>query len=379
MKYFKYIYLSVVLMMTACVGNPGEDLGSGEPVPPQIPDGFVLVPSGTFFKADGKEAITFKVYSDKQDVTKDARLYLETSSGIDRMDTPEFKTDEAGTYTFFSTYKGMETEKVKVTAISGDFPPLPEDTQPDKFSDFKHRIVATQFTGTGCGFCPNAMSAIAKFKESEHADKMLFAAVHSYSSDDPMHNADASDLARRLSVSSYPSIVLSLNPRYLLTSLNASAFYTQMVSGMETLLEEKACCGISASISKSEHSVRLSAKVKVGETGSYRITAWLLEDGIKAPQANQTGVTMDINTHNNALRSASSTVTAAGELLGNKETITAGTEVEFYHEFAISNVTNIQNCHVLVIVSRKTDEYRNHITDNVINCPVDASVAFEYE
>lgn len=379
MKYLKYICLSVVLIMTACVGNPGEDFGGDEPLPPEIPEGFVLVPSGAFFKADGKETITFKVYSDKQDVTANARIYRETSSGVDRMESPEFKTTEVGNYTFFATYQGMTTDKVEVTATTGNFPPLPADPQPDKFSNFKHRIVATQFTGTGCGYCPNAMSAISQFKGSEHADKMLFAAVHSYSSDDPMSNNDAFTLARRMSVSSYPSIVLNLNSKNLLTSLNASAFYTRMVAGMESFLQEEARCGITASVSKNEHSINLSAKVKVGETGSYRIVAWLLEDGIKASQANQTGISMDLSTHNNALRSASETSTAAGGLLGGKETTEAGKEVEFYHEFSLAGVKNIQNCHVLVIVSRKTDEYRNHVADNVINCPVDASVAFEYE
>lgn len=378
MKYLKYIYLSVVLIMAACVGNPGEDFGGGV-VPPEIPDGFVLVPSGTFFKADGKATITFKVYSDKQDVTADARIYQETSSGINRMESPEFKTTEVGNYTFFATYKGQTTDKVGVSAITGDFPPLPADPQPDKFSGFKHRIAAIQFTGTSCGYCPNAISAITKFKESEHVGKMLFAAVHSYSSDDPMSNDDAFALARRMSVSSYPSIILNLNSRNLLTKLTASSFYTQMVAGMESLLQEDAYCGISASVSKNEHSINLSAKVKVGKNGSYCITAWLLEDGIKAAQANQTGVSIDINTHNNALRSASATSVAAGDLLGGKETTEAGTEVEFHHEFNLDGVVNVQNCHVLVIVSRKADEYRNHVADNVINCPIDASVAFEYE
>lgn len=377
MKYLKYIYLSVVLIMTACVGNPGEDFG--EPIPPEIPDGFVLVPSGTFFKADGKATITFKVYSDKQDITADSRIYQETSSGINRMESPEFKTTEVGNYTFFATYKGMTTDKVLISAITGEFPPFPADPQPDKFSGFKHRIAAIQFTGTSCGYCPNAISAITKFKESEHAGKMLFAAVHSYSSDDPMSNDDAFALARRMSVSSYPSIILNLNSRNLLTKLTASSFYTQMVAGMESLLQEDAYCGISASVSKNEHSINLSAKVKVGKNGSYRITAWLLEDGIKAEQANQAGLNIDIKIHNNALRSASATSVATGDLLGGKETTEAGTEVEFHHEFSLDGVKNVQNCHVIVIVSRKADEYRNHVADNVINCPVDASVAFEYE
>ena len=124
--------------------------------------------------------ITFKVYSDKKDITEDARIYQDLSSGAVRMETPEFKTTEAGTYTFFATYKGQTSEKVLIVATTGDFPPLPSDPQPEKFNGFKHRLVATQFTGTGCGYCPNAISAIAKFKESEYADKMLFAASHSY-------------------------------------------------------------------------------------------------------------------------------------------------------------------------------------------------------
>ena len=57
-------------------------------------------------------------------------------------------------------------------------------------------------------------------------------------------------------------------------------------------LEEDAHCGVSASVSKNANTINLSAKVKVGETGSYRIVAWLLEDGIKATQA-KSGRTSD--------------------------------------------------------------------------------------
>ena len=377
MKYLKYICLSIILMMTACIGNPGEEIDDNDPEP-TIPDGFVLLPSANFFKADGNTMITFKVYSDKKDITEDARIYQDLSSGAVRMETPEFKTTEAGTYTFFATYKGQTSEKVLIVATTGDFPPLPSDPQPEKFNGFKHRLVATQFTGTGCGYCPNAISAIAKFKESEYADKMLFAASHSYNGDDPMYCDDASSLARRMSITAYPSVILNINPKNLLSSLSATGFYNYLVSGTEILLEEDAHCGISASVSKNANTINLSAKVKVGETGSYRIVAWLLEDGIKATQANQVGIAVG-NIHNNALRSASMVDIAAGDYLGGKETVASGTEVEFRHEFNIDNVVNVDKCHVLDIVSRKTDEFRNHIADNAIDCPVDKSVAFEYD
>ena len=85
MKYLKYICLSIILMMTACIGNPGEEIDDNDPEP-TIPDGFVLLPSANFFKADGNTMITFKVYSDKKDITEDARIYQDLSSGAVRME-----------------------------------------------------------------------------------------------------------------------------------------------------------------------------------------------------------------------------------------------------------------------------------------------------
>lgn len=33
MKYLKYICLSIILMMTACIGNPGEEIDDNDPEP----------------------------------------------------------------------------------------------------------------------------------------------------------------------------------------------------------------------------------------------------------------------------------------------------------------------------------------------------------
>lgn len=49
MKYLKYICLSIILMMTACIGNPGEEIDDNDPEP-TIPDGFVLLPSANFLR-----------------------------------------------------------------------------------------------------------------------------------------------------------------------------------------------------------------------------------------------------------------------------------------------------------------------------------------
>ena len=118
--------------------------------------------------------------------------------------------------------------------------------------------------------------------------------------------------------------------------------------------------------------------MKIGETGQYRIVAWLLEDGIKAEQTVASGIEGDFSTHNNVLRLSSSSK-AYGEQLGQNQTLSKGTLVDFAMEMNLNDATlnSLGNCKVAVMVtSAKTGRY---VVDNVVLCPINDAVAFEYK
>ena len=132
---------------------------------------------------------------------------------------------------------------------------------------------------------------------------------------------------------------------------------------MRLALEDPATCGVSAAVSGTEASgkVKVQAKIKVGVNADYRIAAWLLEDGIQHAQAN-------------------STSPVAGVLLGGRTGWTKGEKADFFCEFNIAQagINNLSKCHV-VIVGSKPNSANRFIVDNVIDCPINGSVAFEYK
>ena len=66
---------------------------------------------------------------------------------------------------------------------------------------------------------------------------------------------------------------------------------------------------------KAANTVSVEAKIKIAESGSYRVAAWLLEDGISDnSQQNYTDLTDDFSTHNNVLRQSSSSLAFGDKL-----------------------------------------------------------------
>ena len=251
-------------------------------------------------------------------------------------------------------------------------PALPDDSQPESTS-FVHRVLLTQITGTGCGFCPLMISAVEKIMEdAEYGDKAVLTVAHRYNNDDPAWCPAPLDKA--LGVSGAPWCGVDLVEVVSNQSVDAN------VSNLKRAIDKRynaspAKAGIAASTELDGDVLVVRMAVKAAETGTFRVGCWLLEDGIQAQQSNYQGVPGNFNTHNNCVRIADSKASAtnySGVELGTVEQGKIGEKV-----FAMSlKGYKKENCKLVLFVSAA--ESGKYTVNNAVSCPLEGTVAFEY-
>ena len=149
------------VMFSSCSSLTGDDEGTDGPGTPGA-TGLELQVSDMVIQADGKDAAVFTVLSDGKPVSEGVRFYDGATNRQIELPEMAFTTTETGTYTFWAAYGTSHTETVSVTAIGFPVPELPDDPDPENTS-FSRRVLLTQFTGTGCGYCPACGQACALF------------------------------------------------------------------------------------------------------------------------------------------------------------------------------------------------------------------------
>lgn len=379
----KFDLLNLLAMLCACLffiscsGNDGEGDEPGGNGGGTNPEGkLVLSASASFINNDGRDAAVFTVRMGDTDITDKAKIYL----GNDVFAGTSFTTTKVGDYTFFASYEGEISDKITIKAIAG-IPDIPDDPQADKFDGFVHRVLVVQSTGTWCQYCPYMTAGIKSYLESDaNTGDAVFAAAHN---GDVMANDYSDAVNQWLSVSGYPTLSLNLDSRNKVQHQGEPAATASSISGaVSNTLRDAVHVAISASVSGTENSgiLTVRARVKIGADGKYRIAAWLLEDGIRADQVNSTGLTDKDNfsIHNNVLR-ISSAASAYGVQLGENASSTKGSVKEYVCtlNLADAKVASLAKCRVVIFVTAPKDG--KFTVNNVITCPINNSVAFEYE
>lgn len=311
--------------------------------------------------------ITFTVTADDgTDITAEATIFDKTHDFAE-VSNP-FTPTEDGKYEFYAVAGNRITETIEVLVLPS-IPALPEDTNASS-TEFKHRILLVDHSGNTCSYCPKMMLALKEVAETgDYHSKYYEAVAHSYASSDPATSAAANAISSYFGVTSYPT--LTYNFAYSTSSSYNAEHIKQQIDAQ---WKESADAGIAASASLATSSVVVNAEVKAAVENEYRITAWLLEDGIVANQTNATEEWM--NTHNDAIRQASTTNPISGKELG---TIKAGEKASLAMSLEISGSKwNRDNFKVMVIASAKNDKGKFEVV-NVAICPVGDSVAYDYK
>lgn len=285
--------------------------------------------------------------------------------------TNPFTPTADGQYEFYAVVGTSISNTIKIDVVP-TIPALPEDPQPTNTS-FNHRILLVDHTGTNCGYCPEMMKALKEVEAMEGMhDKYYETMAHSYKTSDPAFSVAAGSISTYFGVKEYPR--LTYNFVYDIQSDRNASHIAQQIN---TLWKESADAGIAASASLAATSVVVNAEVKAAVTNEYRITAWLLEDGIEGAQLNATEDWMNI--HNNAIRQAATLNPISGFDLGTIEAGKCATQaMNLAITGASSNKWNRDNLKVMVIASAKNNAGKFEVV-NVVICPVNDSVTYDYK
>ena len=383
MKTLKFlaIFCLSALAFVGCQPNNGDNDDNGGNGGKKS---LILVADKSIIYDNGTDAATFTLYYDGLILTEGYEIYV----GDTLLEGNTFSSTTQGTFEVWAANGTLESNTVNINVVATPpaAPAAPQDNNPSK-TNFKQRILLTQFTGTTCPNCPYMINALHQVLTSATlSNKVVVAAAHLYNDNDPAYLSEAKTLDDALVVQLYPSVYANLDiaSKTLATNMLFAQLTELINSYSSTAL---AGIAVNSEYHAKEEYIVLNATVKAKETNEFRIGAWLLEDNITGHQANN-GVTplegVNFNNHNNVIRLADSMAANtdfSGFSLG---TIEAGKTASREFAFKLkANGTgnqkywNHDNLRVIVFISTK--EGNKWLVNNVVKCPKDGSVDFEYE
>ena len=256
--------------------------------------------------------------------------------------------------------------------LSG-IPELPADPQPDN-TNFSHRIMLLQHTGTYCPNCPNLMTSLKEVaQDNRYNDRYVHVASHSYNQEgDAAYSDAAAKLSQAFCSGYYPELTFNLTTENTGTSISPET----IKSYIDALHKENADVGISAAADVQNGNMYVNTEIKVAKENIYRIAVWVLEDGIESEQDGATADWQHI--HNNALR------TMAGESLnlriyGTKlDRMVSGDKKSKGFTIKLDEGWDPEKCKALIIVNAADQEGKYDVA-NCIICPAGESVTYDYK
>lgn len=346
----------------------------------------------------GEEA-TLTVTLGTKTITEGVVFYDNKDKVLDFPDF-KFKATKVGKYEIWANYGSYLSETVTIIVTDLKMPESPADPQPES-TDFKLRSLFTEFTTTGCSWCPSMKALLHEVLASkEISDKVIMTACHSSlvnSVPDPAYLK-----------TEYESFSRSTGMPYVFYDMYAGFPYSASLSKdavkglINELCEEKAGKGAGIAVSSVLNDGQLIAKVtvKAAKDASYRVGAFLLEDGIYGKQTSASAEWM--HTHDNVIRhiDASYYVGGAETFYGHSiGEIAAGKTADYAFAWLLDEIWKtgrrngesyggyswddpvIENLHMVVFVctldtNEKGEQFYRVV--NAIDCPINGKTPFEY-
>lgn len=369
---FASLLLAAAMLSVSCGEKNGPDTSESP---------LVVTVDKPVIKSDGTDAALITVSLDGVPVTEGVTFYDEDFNVVE-IEGFRFTSTQNGSYVMFASYMAYNSEPFMIEAIPTDVPAAVEDKPEDApNASFGRKMLAIQFTGHNCGFCPNMTNAFSDAKV-KHAGKFVHTAVHVPTYSTSVTRLDT-PVATSFGVNTYPSFLVDMT--------YVSNNYVDLDNTLETRWAEGtgyADAGIAVN-SKVEGEYHVATvTVKAAKNAPYRVGAWLLEDGIKVDQTFAAqGVTerpgYDYDTHNNVVRVADSKYKVGdytGYALGNlkkgecaAKTFVMKMKTSSSYEFP----WKVENMHLVVFVVT-LDSRGNYSVCNAVDVPVNEVTYFNY-
>ena len=361
--FFPLFTLLMAFLMVSCDDNAKPEEQGGE---------LVITFDKDIITSDGKDFSTITVKFNGEPVTEGVEFF---DADNEPFEIPDFKfsTSQEGEYEFWAAYKMSMSEPVVIKAVPLSIPEPNKDSDPENTS-FSRKVFLTQFTGTGCGYCPGMISVLDDLMDDTGiAGNVVLAAVHSYNADDPAYISAPSSGA--LGGNGYPFLSIDLSVGYNDYTRKDPA----LVETISSRLSQKAKVGISVNPVLKDGYLVTKVSVKAAEAGEYLVGAWLVEDGLFGTQADYLGIKdSSFDTHNNCVRVADSKGEGfAGYPVGALE---VGQVVDKTFVMKVKDSWKQENLHLIVFTSNpyQKGKFTYYEVNNVVDVPIDEPTPFEY-
>lgn len=400
---FKYAsLLMAAVMLFSCQGtiDPSQD-GPGDgpdPVDPTpTPENLTLklVSDRNLLQAN-VDVATLTVTLGDEVITEDVTIYDGDFKVVDLKDF-KFVAPAAGDYVFWASYGTYNSEEISIRAIDVPIPETPADSKPESTS-FKARVLMTEFTTTGCAYCPNMKILLHNaLEDASVADKVVLTACHSgliNGKPDPAFVKTTLD--DFCNVSGFPNV--NFDMYYSFGNYNVGTSEMRGIIDDMYSAKEDVAAGIAVNSSVDGEKLLFKVTLKAAADGEYRVGAFLLEDGIYGVQSG--GSAQDwMNTHDGVIRYIDSRYGKDqyfGHSVGKVE---KGRTADYVFDWDLDVIWSegalkgeqygnyywdefvMDNLHLVVFVSTLgVDDKGNqfYYVNNVIDCPVNGMTPYEY-
>ena len=363
MKFASLLFAAAV-MVISCDKTGGDDT--------DMDARFYISSDKNVIQSNGSDVATFTAVLDGKDVTSETTFYFKDS--MTPLEGNKLSADKAGVYNVIGMYGTFYREEpVSVTAIDMPVPAPAEDPAASNTS-FVHRAFLTQYTGTGCKYCPGMIRALrTAFEDEETKNMAVHSAVHSYNVGDPAYITGPK-------ASGYPYLEIDMAVSFSY-DLDPEAKAGVLKKVISERVSAPAKVGISANPVVKDDVLVVTVEVKAAEAGEYYLGVWFMQDNVYGQQTDGLGIADNsYNYHENCVRSADSRFgnTYAGYPLGE---IKAGKTVQRIFVLNIDKETwklkDMNNLHFAAFVTAKNG--RNYNVVNVVDCEISEPTPYQYK
>ena len=289
----------------------------------------------TSIAADGKSQVVFTVFEGNADVTQKAVIRNEQTG--EALLGNIFTSLQAGSFRFYAEYGGRRSDVVQVVA------------RQVVVSKFVKNVCLMEFTDAECTFCPDASRYIDRniLQKNKQVHLMAFHEKDQWSL--PQYAV----LKDKFSINATPYAVVDMRDALSLESGLRDKVKTAV---NESISNNTVHCGVALnSVLEGESLAKVTVKLFSEKDSDYRVTLYVVQDGIKGRQLDGSIVEDDYYHQFVVRRLVSSTI--YGDALGK---IASGDETVKEYQIELDNSWNLAKTYVYVLAMDE-DGYVNNM------------------
>ena len=322
--------------------------------------------------ANNSDRATFTVEADGENVTSSAVIMQKSNRYDIILDSPEFLTDEAASYSFYALYDNTKSNE---TSVEATFVELA----------FLGSYSIIEIASNTCPNCPLMTAELKKIQQALpgriHVITLHPFGQYCYSELAGALAETANGFAERANTLPPPPPVAMID-LHDAVNLYPTITFQQLDAALKraTFARDRvSLTGMAIQSTAYNNVIDFVVNIKTKKTGAYRFFAFIVEDGIVHRQI-LNDRTVDQNyVHNNVATFQLTGDPLMGVDLG---TILTGSEVSrnflIHTDIDTGRDVNLANCRI-VCYTLRTNDGANYFVDNVTTCPVNGSVRYLYE